>query len=215
MICYNDVMEAGRMMLMLCTEVTAVVLAGGGSTRMGKNKALLNLGNRTMIERIVEPLKNIFKDITVVTNNPEEYNMLKGVQLIGDCIEIEEKNSLVGLYSGLKASCTSHVFVIACDMPFINNELIKSMINIIGTEDVLIPFVGGHYQPLHAIYKKTCLPEFEKLLEIKCYKIADAFLSLNINKINEQYIRNLDPTMSCFENINTLEQYLELKDNFD
>ena len=121
-------------------KVTATVLAGGGSTRMGRNKALLKLGDKMMIERVVDPLKNIFDDILVVTNEPEEYNMLKGVKFVKDCVDAGKKSSLIGLYSGLKQSKTSHIFAIGCDMPFVNTELIKYMADLLKNEDVIVPF---------------------------------------------------------------------------
>lgn len=205
------ILGAGQMM----DRVTAVVLAGGGSSRMGTNKALLKLGNKTMIERVVEPLKNIFNSIIIVTNDPEEYTILKGVRFVKDHVDIEEKNSLIGLYSGLRESETSHIFVMACDMPFVNLGLIKFMINSLRSEDVIVPFVGGHYQPLHAIYGKGCIPEFESLLEMGWYKIANVFKVVSMKEIMEDDIKKFDFNMLCFENINTYEEYLQIKDKFN
>lgn len=76
---------------MVDSEVTAIVLAGGGSTRMGQNKALLKLGNKTMIETIIDSLKVLFEHILVITNHPEEYNMLKNVKFVKDCVDVGEK----------------------------------------------------------------------------------------------------------------------------
>ncbi len=98
--------------------VTAVVLAGGKSTRMGQNKALLKMGKKTMIERVIDPLQKIFENIIVVTDNPKEYAMLKNVKFVQDYFDTGEKNSLIGLYTGLIESKTDYVFVTACDMPF-------------------------------------------------------------------------------------------------
>ena len=200
---------------MIYSRVTAVVLAGGRSIRMGRNKALLKLGNKTMIERVVEPLQTIFENIIIVTNMPKEYPMLKKVKFISDCVDMEEKNSLVGLYSGLIESKTDHIFVIACDMPFINTKLSEYMVDLLQDEDVIIPFVDGYYQPLYAIYGKRCIPEFEKLFQRRWYKIIDAFQDLKIRKITREEILELDSSMLCFENINTYDQYLQLKDVFD
>ena len=213
-------------------EVTAAVLAGGGSTRMGRNKALLKLGNSTMIERVVNPLQGIFNEILVVTNEPEQYDMLKGVRFVGDCIDAGEKSSLIGLYSGLKRSETSHIFAIACDMPFVSTGLIKYMVNLLKDEDVIVPFVNTasnecmmsllknenlvvpsskkHYQPLHAIYGKDCIPEFEMLLEKGKYKITSAFENVKTKKITEKEVKRFDPYMLCFKNINTYEEYLQV-----
>lgn len=220
---------------MSSNRVTAAVLAGGGSTRMGKNKALLKLGNRTMIERVVIPLQCIFDDILVVTNEPEKYNMLKRVRFVADCVDAGEKSSLIGLYSGLKQNETSHIFAIGCDMPFVNIGLIEYMVNSLKGEDVIVPFgsngliecavdlsknrdaaaFSGYYQPLHAIYGKGCIPEFEKLLEKGCHKIAGIFENVDTKKITGEEIKRFDPYGLCFKNINTYEEYLQIAHSFE
>ncbi|HZX21281.1 MAG TPA: molybdenum cofactor guanylyltransferase [Clostridia bacterium] len=218
-------------------RVTAVVLAGGGSTRMGQDKALLKLGNKTMIERVVAPLQGIFKNVLVVTNEPEKYNMLKNIKFVEDCVKTKEKSSLIGLYSGLKQSETSHIFAIGCDMPFVNTEFIKYMVNLLKDEDVMVPFCNNglvehttdlpknedttvlptkeYYQPLHAIYGKGCIPGFRELLEEGCYKITSIFKNVNTKKITEEEIKRFDSCMLCFKNINTYEEYLQVMHSFE
>lgn len=227
----------GGLIKMSCNKVTATVLAGGSSTRMGRNKALLKLGNKTMIERVVNPLQCIFDDILVVTNEPENYHMLKGIKFVPDCVNMGRKSSLIGLYSGLKQSETSHIFAIGCDMPFVNTGLIKYMVNLLKNEDVLVPFVDTglvehimdssgnegsavpsvkrHYQPLHAIYSKGCIPECKKLLEKGQYKITNVFENMNVNKILEEDIKKFDSYMLCFKNINTYKEYLQIMHSFE
>lgn len=197
------------------SKVTAVVLAGGGSVRMGENKALLKLGSKTIIERVVGSLQSVFNHVLVVTNKPEEYHMLEGVKFINDCVNTEKKSSLIGLYSGLKQSKTSHIFVVACDMPFINIDLIEYMVNSLKDEDVIVPFIEGYYQPLYAIYGKACIPELEKLLEKNMHKITKFFKNVKVKKIMENDIKNFDPQMVCFENINTKKEYLQVKNTFE
>lgn len=218
-------------------RITAAVLAGGGSTRMGRNKALLKLGNKTMIERVVIPLQSVFEDIMVVTNEPEKYNMLKGVRFVRDCINTKKKSSLIGLYSGLKQSRTSHIFAIGCDMPFVNTGLIKYMADMLKDEDVVVPFVNDeeikyvtgssenediitlpvkrYYQPLHAIYGKGCIPEFERLLGKGRYKITSIFENVHIKEIIEEDVKKFDSHMLCFKNINTYEEYLQIIHSFE
>lgn len=195
-------------------KISAVVLAGGGSARMGTNKALLKLGKETMVERVVNPLKDIFDKILVVTNRPEDYGMLEGVKFVKDCINTGKKSSLIGLYSGLKQSETSHIFAIGCDMPFINKGLIKYMVDSLGDEDIVAPFINGYYQPLHAIYGKTCIGPMELSLKEESYKITAIFNRVNVKKLTEDQVRNLDPLMLSFENINTHGEYLQIKGKF-
>ncbi|HZJ77067.1 MAG TPA: molybdenum cofactor guanylyltransferase, partial [Oscillospiraceae bacterium] len=219
--------------MMSFNKVTAVVLSGGGSTRMGRNKALLKLGNKTMIERVVNPLQRIFDDILVVTNEPESYHMLEGIKFTPDCVDIGKKSSLIGLYSGLKRSENPHIFAIGCDMPFVNIELIRYMVNSLkngdSNGDTLVPFVdtdlvehiielskdknsavlsaNRHYQPLHAIYSKSCIPKIEGMLEEGNYKVTNIFRITNTKKIFENDIIRFDPNMLCFKNVNTYEEY--------
>ncbi len=89
------------------------------------------------------------------------------------------------------------------------------MINLIENEDVIVPFINGYYEPLYSIYSKACIPEFQKLLDRRWYKITDIFANVNIKKKSKEEVIRLDSSMLCFENINTDKQYLELKDMFD
>ena len=200
---------------MFSSKVTAVVLAGGASTRMGQDKASLRLGNKTMLERIVGELQSIFENIIVVTNTPDKYEMLHNVKFVRDCLNMEERNSLVGLYSGLKQSETPNIFVLGCDMPFVNQHLIEYMVNSLKDEDIVIPFTNGYYEPLHAIYSRSCIPALEKLLQEKQYKITEMFTAVIVKKIIDEDIQKFDPSMACFKNINTYDEYLSLKDMFE
>lgn len=193
--------------------VSAIVLAGGGSKRMGRNKALLKLGKKTMIETIVDTLKPLFNEIIVVTNNPEEYSMLKNVRFIPDCMEIKEKNSLIGLYSGVLASKNHFTFVVPCDMPLLNPSFIQYMLENLGDEDIMIPYLKGHYQPLHAIYGKGCLKPIKLLLEKENYKIINFFNDVVVTKIEKDIVKKFDPHFKSFLNINTDEEYKTLKTN--
>jgi len=189
-------------------KVTAIVLAGGNSTRMGRNKALLKIDNKTLIEIVVEKLQDLFDEIIVVTNNPENYPMLKNVRFEKDCIDTPVKNSLVGIYTGLLKSSNDHVFVVACDMPLLNMDLVKHMLNELGNEDILVPFLEGHYEPLHAIYNKICLANIRHMLDIGNYKIINLYDDVKTIYVNEKKIRSIDPQLTSFMNINT-------KDIFD
>ena len=195
---------------MINKKVSAIVLAGGNSTRMGQNKALLKIGEKTLIELVVETLHKIFDEIIVVTNNPEKYAMLKDVRFERDCIETPVKNSLVGLYTGLIQAKNDRGFVVACDMPFLNEELIKYLIESLGEEDLLIPFIEGHYQPLHAIYNKTCLDIMRNMIINGNYKIIDFYDDVDTIKVHEGIVRKYDPVLKSFMNINTKEVYNNL-----
>lgn len=188
--------------------VSAVILAGGDSTRMGQNKALLPLGNKSMIERIVDLLRPLFNEIILVTDNAEEYSMLKDIIFVKDKINMKEKNSLVGIYTGLIVAKNPYTFTLPCDMPFLNPDLINYMIQAIKKQDIVIPFVKGHYQPLHAIYGKGCIDAIKKSLDKKQYKITNFFDGMSIEIIDDDVVKKYSKDMKCFLNINTNDTYL-------
>lgn len=195
-------------------RISAVVLAGGNSTRMGQNKALLKLGSKTIIERVVEILKTIFEEIIIVTNTPQVYSMLKDVRFVPDCFESKQKKSIIGLYTGIFEAKNDYAFVVACDMPFLNTDLINYMIDNIEDEDTLVPYINCYYQPLHAIYNKNCLKYIRTLLDSNNYKIIDLFDyfdNLKVRKINDEILDRLNITNSCFLNMNTYQEYINIK----
>lgn len=196
---------------MKAKDISAVVLAGGKSSRMGQNKALLKLGDKTMIESVIDNLRPLFNEIILVTNHPEEYTMLEDIRFIRDKMILEERNSLVGIYSALIEAHKKHVFVVPCDMPFLNQDLIRYMINESGEEDVLIPFIKEHYQPLHAIYGEGCIEPIEKMLKKRNYRIKDFFQEVYIKTIDEEVISRFSEDLRCFINVNTYDEYLSLQ----
>jgi molybdopterin-guanine dinucleotide biosynthesis protein A len=178
------------------------VLAGGESARIGTDKAFLKIGGKTLIEQILEKLLRIGDDVIVVTNSPERYNHL-GVRLVSDISP--GKGALGGIYSGLKASKNEYSFVVACDMPFLNVNLIRYMTLLASGHDVVIPRVNGLLEPLHAIYSKRCIPSIERLLEKDDLKIVRFFSDVRVRYVEEEEINVLDPKHLSFFNINTLE----------
>ncbi|HLA80580.1 MAG TPA: molybdenum cofactor guanylyltransferase, partial [Thermoleophilia bacterium] len=135
--------------------VSAIILAGGASSRMGFNKALARLGRGgTLIEKAVAKAAMLSGDVIVVANDEERYRNL-GVRVIPDAYP--GSGSLGGIYSGLLAAQHQHAFVVACDMPFLSLPLWRYMLSIPRDYDVLLPRLQGQPEPLHAIYSKQCL----------------------------------------------------------
>lgn len=195
-------------------NISAAVLAGGDSKRMKRDKSLMPLGSKTMIEHVVCSLKDIFDEIIIVTDTPEMYrDMFAGVRLVGDQIKTSEKNSFVGLYSGVLASKNDYTFVVACDMPFLNKTLIRKMIKLLKGQDIIIPMLKGYYQPLHAIYKKSCLNLAKQLILEEKFKISNLIDSdkLSVDILQEDFILKYDPYLHSFLNINTYDEFLKAK----
>jgi len=185
----------------------AIILAGGDSRRLGRPKALLEFNGQTLISLMVERLGSIFSDITLVTDRPELYRDLP-VYLTGDLLQREEKSPLRGIHAGLSSSSHPYQFVVACDMPFINLELIKYMARFAPSYDAVVPHVGGeYYQPLHAFYKRSCIDIIERQVCQGHYKVSEFYRNLEIRFIEPAEIARFDPGQESFININTWQDY--------
>src|SRR6185369_5471024 len=132
------------------TDVTAVILAGGQSSRMGSNKALLPYRGGRFIEAIHRQLLELFPQVLLVTNNPEQYEFLN-CRKVADCFP--GMGALAGLHAGLHHATTPYIFAVACDMPYLNSALIRRLAALRHDADVIIPQGENGLEPLHAIYR--------------------------------------------------------------
>lgn len=193
-------------------NITPVILAGGANSRMGENKALLEMDDQKIIEIMVQKLEKIFEKSTyIVTNQRETYDFLENVCFVPDLVNTVKKNSLVGLYSGLAQIPTERGFFLPCDMPFINEDLVKYLINHSKGYDVVVPKIDQYYQPLHGIYHKNCLKPMKKMIDQKHYKIIDFFPEIKLHTIGKEIIHKFDPEELSFYNINKKEDYEQAK----
>ena len=183
--------------------MTGVVLAGGRSTRMGTNKALLEFDGVRLIERLVETLRPLFPEIAIVANDAEPYADL-GVPVWPD--RIPGKGSLGGIYTAVYHSMFPQTFCIACDMPFPNPTVIGLLRDLAPGSDVVVPRTSDGYQPLHAVYSKTCLPAMEAMIHADRLKIDGLFPTVRLRTVEEHELRPLDPALLCFVNVNTQEE---------
>lgn len=184
--------------------MTGIILAGGKNSRIKVKKAFLNIGDKPIIEIILSKFEKVFSDIIIVTNSQFEYEYL-GVKLFRDIIP--EKGSLGGLYTGLVNSESKYNFIVACDMPFINEELIKEVIRNYDEYDVIVPKINNGYEPLFAMYSKNCISFIKKQLDEDNLKITNFFPYVKFKEITENTIKQIDPDFYSFFNINTRIDY--------
>ncbi|RKZ01815.1 MAG: molybdenum cofactor guanylyltransferase [Candidatus Hydrothermota bacterium] len=191
-------------------QMDGVILAGGKSTRVGKDKALLRFGGNLLIELIFLNIKDLFERVVIVANpvnitrlNSLFYNQIKSrkVQVITDILP--EKGPLGGIYSGLKASESDKVFVLACDMPFTNQKLIRYIVSQSEGYDVVVPHTYRGFEPLHAVYSKSALKVIEEHLRHNKLKVSSIFGKLKVRFIEECEIRKFDPNLMFLNNLNT------------
>jgi molybdopterin-guanine dinucleotide biosynthesis protein A len=182
--------------------MTGVILSGGKSTRMGTDKAFLEIEGKRLIDRITLMFRDIFREVILVTNTPLDY-------LDQDCIITSDifknKGALGGIYTGLFYASHDHVFVSACDMPFLNRSFIEHMIGCADRYDIVVPEPPDGLQPLHAIYSKKCLNPIKKLMDTGNLKITGFYKGLRTMVIPEEDIKTFDPKRKMFMNINTRE----------
>jgi molybdopterin-guanine dinucleotide biosynthesis protein A len=195
----------------MSVPVSAILLAGGKSSRLGTDKAKVKLnGESVMIRDIAGKLSGLSDDIVVSTNGRRYEEITVPVRWATDINP--GAGSLMGLYSGLLAVKYDYAIAVACDMPFINIELLKYMISVPRDYDALLPRVEEKTEQLHSIYSKKCLPVIERALQAGRLKIS-AFLDyINVKYVAEDIINKYDPQHRSFFNVNTAEQLKEAQD---
>ena len=146
--------------LAVYTDITGIILSGGKSSRMGTDKALLKLGDESIIERMTKLMKSIFNEVFIVTNTPDDYRYLR-VALYEDIHK--HKGPLSGIHSGLVHSSTNKNFFISCDLPLVSEELIKYIIDYKSDKPVKYCIDSGRNHFLAGIYRKELLPEIERI----------------------------------------------------
>ena len=155
-------------------SITAIILAGGKSTRMKTEKGLVSFRGKMIVEHVIEALNKITHHIIIVTANPA-YKQF-GFPCFED--EMQNKGPLGGIYTGLVHSTAQKNLVVGCDMPLISVNVLSDLVNNSSDEDVLLTEHLGKAEPLCSVYDKSCIPHFKSLLEQNHLKITDALKGL-------------------------------------
>jgi len=185
-------------------RVSGVIMAGGVSQRLGKDKALERIGGRTLIERVIDSLVPLTTEVLVVVAQPEQaaaFRLPPSVRVVSD--RYPGKGSLGGIFTGLDASTEPWSLVVACDMPFLNGELLRHLMGENSNVDAVVPLLGGQPEPLHALYSKACLAPMERMVRAGDLKIAPLFDAVRVRYVDEGTIDRIDPRHLSFFNINT------------
>ena len=187
--------------------ITGLVFTGGKSTRMGRSKAELNLGGRTMAERAVDVMSEVCREVVIVTAKPLEFIDFKG-KIIRDVIP--GQGPLGGLVTGLIFARTPWVLTAPCDVPFLKAGILRIIaekaLAARGGPRVVVPRTTGGWQPLIAAYSRECLGPARKLLEAGGRKMDDLrFNGAAWESIDAEVFKAVDPKLLSFFNINTPE----------
>ena len=190
--------------------VSGVILAGGKSSRYGKNKALVNINGIPLIKRVLRVMETLFPSIVVITNTPDAYAFLN-LPMFED--KIKGLGPLGGIFTGLEVISKSAGFFVACDMPFLNSDLIRYLASVRQGFDVVVPTFSGKFEALHALYTQNCLPEIEQLIHNGVYQTIQLFQSVSVRYVEEYEMRQFDPELKSFSNINKPEELMKMELN--
>ena len=164
-------------------HIACAILAGGKNTRVGgKNKAFIKINKIYLLENITEILKKIFEEIIIVTNNPDEYDLVKDKYIIIND-KIKNIGPLGGIYSALLQTTKKAIFIVACDMPYLHNDVIQKEINTFNTFncDAVVPKIGHYIEPLHSIYRKDITDKLYSFIKNhQNYSISNFLKVINV-----------------------------------
>ena len=179
-------------------NITAIILAGGQSRRMGRDKASLPLGEQTLLEQLIEQLAGRFQEIIISVSKGQPYP-LNNVRQVED--RYENAGPLAGLLAGLQASSSDISLVVPCDQPEIDLGIVRDMLQVLGQHDLVYPRLDGQIpHPLFALYRRSLWPVIEKL-------IIEGKLSV-LHLLTEVKAVALDIPASRFPwHLNSLEDY--------
>jgi molybdopterin-guanine dinucleotide biosynthesis protein A len=177
-------------------------MAGGKSSRMGVNKAFVELHGKPLIGHVLDRVSDLEQEETIlIANSPADYDHL-GLPVYPDLIP--GKGSLGGIYSAIHDSRSQYTLVVACDMPLLNPDLLRYMIGLCsGPVDVIAPRVEGHPQGLHAIYSKDCLEPIHRQLDAGRLKVIGFHQDVRVRYLDEPEYGRFDPNGLSFFNVNT------------
>ncbi|MDH5174450.1 MAG: molybdenum cofactor guanylyltransferase [Elusimicrobiota bacterium] len=197
---------------MRMTDFAAIILAGGENLRLPHLKSNLLVGGEILIKRITLSLLSLFKDILIVVDEDKFYYLKKLMYGFGRSVKLVSdvagpKCPLRGLYSGLLRSPAKFNFLVGCDMPFLQRELISYMARRISHADILIPRTGEFLEPLHAFYSSRCLHSIEKVLSEGERKMVSFFPYVAVEYLEKEEIAIFDSQGISFFNINTIDDW--------
>jgi len=184
--------------------ITGVIQAGGKSTRMGGDpKALMELGGRPIVVRVLDVVRQVTERVLLVTNTPDLYAFL-GLPMVPDVFP--EGGSLGGIYSGLRAAPGDAAFTVACDMPFLSASVARLVVARAGEADVVAPRIGEQWETLHACYGKACLAPMERRLREGRLRITGFFEEVRVLAITEAEVAAVGDPARVFMNVNTPDE---------
>jgi molybdopterin-guanine dinucleotide biosynthesis protein A len=194
----------------MITSVTGVILAGGKSSRMGRNKALLPMpgaagGRPRIIDAVAQTMSALFSRVILSVHEAGVFPDLS----LPEVVDRYPETGPIGGITSVLESGEANIFCVACDMPFLNPELIEYLCGFADC-DVVVPVWRGKIETLHAVYSGSMLPHFQESLKQNRFRITDSFAEVHARYVQEPEIKPFDPAGASFRNVNTPEEYGDL-----
>ncbi len=188
------------------TDVTGVLLAGGKSLRMGQDKALLEFNGQPLFQHSLDLLKQFFNTVMIAGDRPDLATA--DIPAIPDTYP---GSALGGLYTGLQKAQTDWIFVAPCDMPYPNARMVALLLQHRHGVDAVVPRTKDGYEPVFALYHKSCLVQMEHMLQKNQYRIYDFYQRIQIYALDPQ--QHLCDWKRTLVNLNTPAQLDNLKES--
>lgn len=185
---------------------TGIVLAGGASHRMGQDKAMLELGGQTLLQRAAEAVSRACEELVIAAADRPALR-LPDLSPVWVPDAPGAAGPLAGLATGLAAASYPVVIVVACDMPFLNDRLLQHLLRSVIDCDAVVPMAGGRAQPLHAAYSRDCLPTVRALRRLGARSMHDLLSRLRVRYMSENRCLDLDPDGLSTFNMNTADDF--------
>lgn len=186
---------------------TVIINAGGQNSRMGFDKAFIDINGKPLIQCVIDNCRQEFEEIIIVTNSRDKYSNFKDVIIVQD--QYKGIGPIGGLHAGLNAAQSEYVFLTACDMPFINFGLIKHMRNVVKGHDAALVDTNAGIEPFHAFYNKSLIPRIEENVKMGRFSFYKLVKEADTKFIEEWIARKYSSNLDMFTNLNTPEE-LEL-----
>ena len=186
-------------------NISGVLIAGGKSRRMGRDKRFLTVGGTSLFDRTLRLLEQVFSETIVVLAEPVESLDTRGSRVVYDVIP--NVGSLGGLYTGLMTASRSAIFAVACDMPFLSSDVIRFMASFDTTADIVVARLESGFQPMHALYSQPCIPFLKAMADKRDLKIQKLYGTqhLQVTIVDEVDLSTVGSGLKSFQNVNTLD----------
>ena len=161
-------------------DITGVILAGGKSSRMGKDKALLEFHGKPILQHVIETMKQVFDRVIIIANDQRPYR-LSGLEVFSDIYV--GCGPLGGIHSAFFHTFSDKLFIIACDTPNISPDLIRYVCDFHSSSIAKVPFAEGTLHPLIGLYRRDCLPMLLSHLESNRLKMATFLDAIEAERI--------------------------------